>query len=125
KVIEIQGQRAFITLGNARAWVPLYEIKKSEKQTALSRENLEPPKSLPSEINLIGLSTEEALVKLERYIQEASSLGLKSFKLIHGHSNLKKASQELLSRSELVLFHREGYPHEGGPGVSIVYLKRD
>ena len=127
KVLEIKDDRACVVSGNVKAWVKLSELKRIEQppEEEQPKKVYEIKKSLPSEINLIGFSVQEALTKLELFLQEAHSMGIKVVKVIHGYGTLKKAVQEFLSSSPLVVFHREGYPKEGGAGTSLVYLSRD
>lgn len=127
KILEIRDDRANVLFGGVKAWVKTSELKKIEPPPEESppEKVFEFKKATPSEINLIGFSVEEALTKLELFLQEAHSMGLKSIKVIHGHGVLKKAVQDFLSSSPLVVFHREGYPKEGGPGTSLVYLTKD
>ncbi len=127
KVLEIKDDRACILSGGVKAWVRLSELKKTEPPPEEQKPEkvFEIRKSSPSEINLTGFSVQEALTKLELFLQEAHSMGLKAVKVVHGYGTLKKAVQDFLSSSPLVVFHREGYPKEGGAGTSLAYLKRD
>ncbi|MCX8060020.1 MAG: Smr/MutS family protein [Aquificaceae bacterium] len=127
KVVELKENRASVLFGGVKAWVRSSDLKRVEPppEEKAPEKVLEFRKSSPSEINLTGFSVEEALTKLELFLQEAHSMGLKSVKVIHGYGALKRAVQEFLSSSPLVVFHREGYPKEGGAGTSLVYLSRD
>lgn len=127
KLLEIKEGRAHVIFGSVKAWVKLSDLKKVEppKEERPPEKIFEFRKGSPSEINLVGLSVEEALTKLELFLQEAHSMGLKTVKVIHGYGVLKKAVQDFLSSCPLVVFHREGYPKEGGAGTSLLYLTRD
>ncbi len=127
KVLEIKEDRACVLAGGVRAWVKIAELRKTEPppEERQAEKVFEIKRTSPSEINLTGFSVEEAITKLELFLQEAHSLGLKSVKIIHGYGPLKRAVQEFLSASSLVVFHREGYPKEGGAGTSLAYLSRD
>jgi len=127
KILELKDDRANVLFGNVKAWVKTAQLKKIEAPSEESppEKIFEFKKGLTSEINLIGFSVEEALAKLDLFLQEAHSMGLKSVKVIHGYGVLKKAVQDFLSSSSIVIFHREGYPKEGGSGTSLVYLTKD
>ncbi len=127
KVLEIKEHRACVLSGGVKAWIRLSDIKKAEPPPEEEQPErvFEIRKSSPSEINLTGFNVQEAITKLELFLQEAHSMGLKNVKIIHGHGTLKKAVQEFLSSSPLVVFHREGYPKEGGAGTSLAYLTKD
>lgn len=127
KVLELKDDRAYVLFGSVKAWVKTSELKKSLPPPEAQEPSkvFEMKRGTISEINLIGFSVEEAITKLELFLQEAHSMGLKSVKVIHGHGVLKKALQDYLSSSPFVVFHREGYPKEGGSGTSLVYLTKD
>ncbi|MFN3814156.1 MAG: endonuclease MutS2 [Aquificaceae bacterium] len=129
RVIEIKKEKACVVFGGAKAWTPLSELKRSEPPTRGTEEDVvasfEIRRGIVSEINLIGLSVDEALRKLELFLEEASKLSVKSVKVVHGHGSIKKALEDFLRNSDLVLFHREGYPKEGGSGTSILYLRKN
>jgi DNA mismatch repair protein MutS2 len=128
RVLEIKEGKAGVSFGGVKAWVSLKDLKKTEPPPKREEEGLagfEIRKGLPSEISLIGMSVDEALRKLELFLEEAYRMGIKSVKVIHGHGVLKRTVEGYLSSSKLVIFHREGYPKEGGAGTSIVYLSRD
>jgi len=74
------------------------------------------------EISLTGLSVEEAISKLDKFLDSAFASGVKMAKVIHGVGVLKKAVTDYLSSSSYVVFYRDAYPKEGGPGTTIVYF---
>ncbi|MCS6998434.1 MAG: endonuclease MutS2 [Aquificaceae bacterium] len=127
KVLELREGRANVLFGGVKAWVKVSELKRAEapREERPYEKVFELKKSASSEINLTGFSVEEALTKLELFLQEAHSMGLKTVKVIHGYGAIKRAVQDFLSTSPLVVFHREGYPREGGAGTSLLYLSRD
>ena len=129
KVLEVKEDKAQVAFGSVKAWLKLKELKKVEPPPELQRSVVERfidfKKGTPYEINLTGLTVEEALTKLELFLEEAYSMGAKVVKVIHGYGTLKKAVFDFLSSSSLVVFHREGYPKEGGAGTTLVYLRKD
>lgn len=81
--------------------------------------------TMPLEVNLIGLHVDEAMEKLDSYMDQASLNGLKSFRIIHGDGTgrLRKAVHERLKRDSGVKEFRLGMPQEGGTGATIVTMK--
>ncbi|SHK45812.1 endonuclease MutS2 [Thermocrinis minervae] len=125
RVVQIKDDKARVVFGSVSAWVKTSELKKAERPVQLrGSTEFEGKKSLPSEINLIGLTVEEALQKLELFLEEAKKLGVKKVKVIHGTGPLKRAVQEFLENSDFVVFYRDAYPREGGSGASVVYLEK-
>lgn len=76
------------------------------------------------ELDLRGLTADEALDKVEKYLDEALLAGAPSVRLIHGKGTgaLRKAVQEYLEVNPLIQSFRLGDPNEGGSGVTVVQL---
>jgi len=125
RVLEVKEDKLHVSFGGVKAWMDVQKVKKTYAAEQETQEHsFEIKKALPTEINLTGLSTEEALHRLEMFLKEAKAMGVKSVKVIHGTGVVKKVVQEFLKNSEDVVFYREGYPREGGSGVSIVFLEK-
>ncbi len=76
------------------------------------------------EIHLRRLTIDEALLKLDEYLNDAFMAGLARVRVIHGKGTgtLRQAVREQLARHSLVKSHQPGGYGEGGDGVTIVYL---
>src|SRR3972149_1697757 len=74
-----------------------------------------------SQINLIGLRVDEALPRLEKFLNHATMAGLSEVTIIHGVGMgiLAKAVQEHLSEHPLVKSYRAGEQSEGGGGGTV------
>lgn len=81
--------------------------------------------TMPLEVNLIGLHVDEAMNKMDDYMDQASVHGLKNFRIIHGDGTgrLRKAVHEKLRHNSRVKEFRLGMPQEGGTGATIVIMK--
>lgn len=128
RVIEIKGDRAQVVFGDIKAWVNLKDITKTTKAPQVHKPatpiRLEQKKAGTPEINLLGLSVEEAIAKLEKFLDSAIISDIKVIKIIHGTGSgvLKNAIRDYLEHSSLIKFYREAYPKEGGSGATMVYL---
>jgi len=78
-----------------------------------------------TELNIIGVRGEEALDKLQKYIDDAWTLGFKQVKIVHGkgYGILRKLVREYLKKSRLVESVRDDHISSGGDGVTIVMLR--
>ena len=78
-----------------------------------------------SEIKLIGLRVDEALERLEPFLNSASLSGLDFVRVIHGIGTgaLRGAVREFLEEHPLVESFRPGEQHEGGDGATVVVLR--
>lgn len=77
------------------------------------------------EIKLIGMRVDEALAKLEPFINHTHAASLKEIRIIHGvgSGRLRDAIREELKRHPLVEGYRPGESFEGRDGATIVFLK--
>jgi len=77
-----------------------------------------------NEVQLHGLTVDEALLKLDKYLNDAFMAGLYQVKVIHGKGTgtLRQATREQLAKHSLVKSYRAGDYGEGGAGVTIVEL---
>jgi DNA mismatch repair protein MutS2 len=79
----------------------------------------------PAEINLVGLTVDEALPRVDKLLDEATVTGRSQVRVIHGfgQGKLKKAVAGLLEgHPQVASFHLAG-ASEGGGGATIVELK--
>jgi DNA mismatch repair protein MutS2 len=76
------------------------------------------------EIRLRQLTVDEALLKLDQYLNDAFMAGLYQIKVIHGKGSgtLRSAVRKELTKHSLVKSLRPGDYGEGGAGVTIVQL---
>ena len=77
--------------------------------------------SVSPEINLIGKTVDEALMELDKYLDDAYLAHLKSVRIVHGKGTgaLRKAVQEHLKRQKYVKAFHLGEFGEGDAGVTI------
>jgi DNA mismatch repair protein MutS2 len=77
------------------------------------------------EVDLRGLMVEDALDKLERYLEQAFLSGLPFVRIIHGKGTgkLRLAVREALRGHEYVNSFEEGGSTEGGEGVTVAKMK--
>jgi DNA mismatch repair protein MutS2 len=82
-------------------------------------------KSIPAELNLIGLTVEEAMERVDKVLDDASLSERREIRLVHGFGTgrLRRAVAELLDGHALVASWRPGGPSEGGGGATVVELK--
>ena len=86
-----------------------------------SRMNMEAKTS----VDLRGMTVDEGILELDRYIDHALRMGINEFTVIHGKGTgvLRSAVRDYLKKSKFVKTSRLGTYGEGEDGVSIVTLK--
>ena len=106
----------------------LIEKKKSvEKKRSVATGRMESRMNMKAQtsVDLRGMTVEEGILELDRYIDHALRMGINEFTVIHGKGTgvLRSAVRDYLKKSKYVKTSRLGTFGEGEDGVSIVTLK--
>ncbi len=80
--------------------------------------------NVPSEINVIGQTVDEASSRVERFVDRAFLAGLPRVRVVHGSGMgiLRKALRQLLQQHPHVASVAEAPQNEGGGGATLVEL---
>jgi DNA mismatch repair protein MutS2 len=80
---------------------------------------------VPLELLLLGQRAEEALARLDGYLDEALLAGREEVRVVHGHGTgrLRQAVREHLTAHPAVASWRPGEEGEGGNGATVVRLR--
>ena len=80
--------------------------------------------SISNELDLHALTTDEAIMRLDRYLHDAFRSGYYTVTIVHGKGTgiLRNAVRQYLEGHPLVKSYRWGEPREGGIGVTVVEL---
>ncbi len=81
--------------------------------------------TVPLKLELFGMPIEDALIRLERYLDSAFGAGMPFVYIVHGRGSgaLRKAIQDYLPQNQRVDRFQLAQPNEGGDAVTIVFLK--
>ena len=81
---------------------------------------------ISAELNLLGMTTDEAIMELDKYLDNARLSHLSSVRIVHGKGTgaLRNAVQNYLRRQKWIVSYRAGDFGEGDAGVTIVTLKK-
>lgn len=124
--------KCFVQIGALRSEVNVKDLEFLERETkAAKREanithahNMKMAKAstISTQINLIGKTVDEALVLLDKYIDDAYLAKLHQVTVIHGVGTgaLRNAVQNYCKRSKVIKSCRMGEYGEGGYGVTVV-----
>jgi DNA mismatch repair protein MutS2 len=96
---------------------------KNESSTAFVSYKID--RSIGDEADLRGMTVEESVQVLEKFLSDAVMAGLSQVRIIHGKGTgvLRKEVNKYLSRHKLVKNKRLGNWNEGDTGVTVVELK--
>ena len=100
------------------------ENKKNSKASNVKVSTIKKAKDLSTEIKLIGMTVDEALPTLEKYVDDAYLANVGTVRIVHGKGSgiLRKAVQEYLKSNPHVKSYRNGMYGEGDLGVTIAEL---
>ncbi len=120
---------AVVSFGNFTSTVKISEIKKiqpkNEKKIISSGRKLPKTDFVSTELRVMGLTTEEAIVEVDKFISTALLAGLHEIKIIHGTGTgtLRKAIQSHLKSLKEIDTVRDGIYGEGERGVTFATFK--
>lgn len=126
----------YVQMGILRSQVKLSDLElideavittKQFKKTGSGKIRMSKSASVSTEINLIGMTVDEALAHLDKYLDDAYLAHLPSVRIVHGKGTgaLRKAVQGQLKRNKYVKSYRLGEFGEGDAGVTIAVFKQD
>ena len=100
--------------------VPQKRIKGSSSQIRMSKSA-----TVSSEVNLIGMTVDEAIPAMEKYLDDAYLAHLEKVRVVHGRGTgaLRNAVHQRLRRMKYVKNFHLGEYGEGDTGVTIVEFK--
>lgn len=132
QVIKINKNDKYdVQIGNVKITVNKSALKLSKDQncdkiTTKSSVVVQVKKNVKMSLDLRGERYEDALIKLEKYIDDAIYAGLQQVSIIHGFGTgvLREMVQNYLKTNKNVESYRYGGNNEGGQGATIVTLKK-
>jgi DNA mismatch repair protein MutS2 len=87
--------------------------------------DLQPREGSLSELNVIGQTVDEAITRLEKFLDETTVTDQHTIRIVHGHGTgqLRRAIAAYLKDHPLVASFKLAPQNEGGGGATIVELK--
>ncbi len=131
EIISIRETKANVDFNGIKMWVRLSDLEKvqEEKKTPKKevRFNIRKTKSsqIKPEVNLIGLTREEAIRKLSDFLDKAILEGFSTVRIIHGYGSgvLRKAVREYLDTLPYKIRYEDAPYTEGGMGVTVAHIE--
>jgi DNA mismatch repair protein MutS2 len=87
--------------------------------------DLQPRTGSLTELNVIGDTVDQALTRLEKFLDEAMTTDIQELRIVHGHGTgqLRRAIAAFLKEHPLVAKFDTAPQNQGGGGATIVELK--
>ncbi|MEG0855422.1 MAG: endonuclease MutS2 [Terrisporobacter sp.] len=129
--VDNKKKEASIQIGIMKMTLPFKALQISEKDkksivTKSTRKIISAKSgSVKREVDLRGMNLEEAIIEVDKYLDDACVAGLESVTIIHGVGTgvLKKGLQDVFKKNKHVKSQRPGQYGEGGMGVTIVEIR--
>ena len=106
----------------------LIKISGSKAATSAASHSLisDAPEEICSELKVIGLTADEALDRVDKFLDQAYLAGVENVRIIHGHGKgiLRKAIAKFLAEHPQVERFSLATPDQGGGGATLVELKK-
>ncbi len=129
-VIEVHGKHAEVDVRGKRLRAALRDLNVvgAARSAGSVRVNvdLQPRgEALRSELNVIGNTVDEAITRVEKFLDESTVTDLRELRIIHGHGTgqLRRAISDFLKNHPLVARFALAPQDQGGGGATIVELK--
>jgi DNA mismatch repair protein MutS2 len=121
--VDVRGKRLRARLSELR----LLAAAPSTPQPARVRVNvdLQPREGPLTELNVIGCNVDEALTRVEKFLDDAMVSDTKTLRIVHGYGTgqLRRAVGEFLRTHPIVAQVSTAPDNQGGGGATIVELK--
>jgi len=119
-----------VALGALRATIRLEHIDRVEKAPAADhssegfRRPPRPKAMATPEVQVRGMTVEEALELVDRHLDAAAHSGAEALRIVHGKGTgtLRRAVRDMLTKHPLAHSYTQAAPREGGEGVTVVEL---
>lgn len=128
-IVGIQKEKATIDVNGLKMKVPLHQLQKA-KRTIKKKAETSYHKSIVSsfsmELNVIGMTVNEAIPVIDKYIDNAVIAKASQVRIIHGNGTgaLRLGVHNFLKRNARVESYRVGGQGEGGLGATVALLKQ-
>ncbi len=130
--MSIDGNRAEIDVRGKRVQAKVKELRvigppASTVNQGKVRVNvdLRPREGLLSEVNVIGMTVDQAVDRVSRFLDDTLVTDIHEVRIVHGHGTgqLRKGLHQFLKGHPLVMKYSAAPENQGGGGATIVELK--
>ena len=128
-VLELRGQEAEIDVRGKRMRAKVKDLRAIGGPPPAAKVNvnvdLQPREGSLSELNVIGQTVDEAISRLEKFLDESTVTDQHTIRIVHGHGTgqLRRAIAAFLKTHPLVAHYQLAPQDQGGGGATIVELK--
>jgi len=131
-VLAVEGEEVMVQAGPLRTRVGVEEVELLRRAqpaaaAASASARVKVPSRAPSpgiQIDLRGLTVEEAVERLDRYLDDAMMAALPWVRIIHGKGTgkLRREIRDFMANHPLVVSYESAAENEGGNGATVAHL---
>ena len=136
EVMHIKGKQAQVQFGNIISFIDLPKLEKTSNTQAKKQDNtrsrrvgginmVERMSNFNAELDIRGVRAEEALGKVDEYLDQALILGTDQVRILHGkgHGILRELIRNHLKGHNSIASAVDEHIEFGGSGITVVTLK--
>jgi DNA mismatch repair protein MutS2 len=136
RVLAIRDDTVELEVLGRRVHMPIRELEGAMRPTSAERRAAQPERlptvavasprgEVPYQLDLRGLRRDEALERLEQYLEDASLIGMSEARIVHGKGTgaIRQAVRETLRRSQYVSRFAPEPDASGGDGATQVWMR--
>ncbi len=122
--VDVRGKRLRARIEELRVISPAAAAAAAPARVRVNVE-MAPRERVETELNVIGCTSDEALSKVERFLDDALLAELRSVRIVHGYGTgqLRRSIAEFLRAHAFVANFGPAPDNQGGGGVTVVGLK--
>lgn len=124
--VDVRGKRMRVPLTDLRVLArTAAETRQAARVTVQVETAPRPDVLVATDLNIIGCTTDEALARAEKFLDDAVMQDRRVVRFIHGHGTgaLRRAIGDFLAKHPLVAHHGPAAENEGGSAVTVAELK--
>jgi DNA mismatch repair protein MutS2 len=131
-VLAVEGEEVVVQVGPLRTRVGVEEVELLRRaQPAAAAASVSARVKTPSrgpspglQIDLRGLTVEEAVERLDRYLDDATMAALPWVRIVHGKGTgkLRREIRSFMANHPLVVSYESAAENEGGDGATVAHL---
>jgi DNA mismatch repair protein MutS2 len=131
-VVEIHGKQAEIDVKGKRLRAAVQDLRPAgasggtpARPSVRVNVDLQPRQGSLSEVNVIGCTVDEAIARVEKFLDDSTVSDQQIVRIIHGHGTgqLRRGLAGFLKEHPLVAKFQAAPTDQGGSGVTVVELK--
>ena len=136
KILELNGKKALVAIGDVKTWLAIDDLERTTQQTkneqkitirqlnTATTQIQQTTLNFRSQLDVRGMRADEALQAVMYFLDDATMVGAHQVRILHGTGNgiLRQLIREYLPTYAQVASFRDEHVDFGGAGITVVEL---